>query len=77
MCEYCRQHKCPPMCPNHAAKVIGECAECGEELTVDSEFIIDDDGNNFCDTPCIVDYYGFKVAHMDGDKIVKRKGGLL
>ena len=77
MCEYCRQHKCPPTCPNREAKVIGECAECGEELTVDDEFIIDDDGNKFCETYCVIKFYGFKVAHMDGDEIVKRKGCLL
>lgn len=77
MCEYCKQIICPHMCPNHAAKVIGECAECGEEITEDDEFIIDDDGNKFCETSCIIKFYGFKVAYMDGGEIVKRKAGLL
>ncbi len=77
MCEYCRQHKCPPMCPNYAPKVVAECAECGEDITEDNEFLIDDDSNRFCDKECVYEYYGLRAAYMDGDEIVKRKGGLL
>ena len=46
-------------------RVIGVCAECGSEVTDDTEVIfVDSEGNYFDSVDCLTEY--FNVARLEG-----------
>ena len=46
---------------------IGECAECGDLLTVSRPGYRDEEGNGFCSSKCAREYHG--IRKMDKDDI--------
>lgn len=46
-------------------RVIGYCAECGNEVTDDMEDIyVDEDGNYFCSSDCAMIYHGLHKLEL-------------
>lgn len=45
---------------NDEPKLEGHCCECGEELYDDDGYLIDDDGQKYCDTDCVMRYFGIR-----------------
>ncbi len=66
MCEMCRRSPCHPRCPNaDPPKVIGQCVQCGQDLTADYTYYSDADGNLYCSKECALDYIGVTEEEYD------------
>lgn len=67
MCKICKCSACPATCPNaDPPKVIGNCAQCGCELTADETFFEDSESNAFCTKSCALEHYGVEEAEFNG-----------
>ncbi len=38
-------------------RILGYCAECGNEITDETEAYVDQDGQYFDDIECVLEYY--------------------
>lgn len=41
-------------------KILGYCINCGETITDEYEYFVDDEKNKFCVEECYKKYYGIK-----------------
>ncbi len=64
MCEICRRNPCASGCPNGADEIIGECAQCNEEIKAGYEYCKDGEDNLFCALDCALDYYGIEEMEI-------------
>lgn len=67
MCEICRQNPCDPRCPNADTmeNIIGRCDRCGDEISANYTYWIDEADNIFCSRDCAIEYYGIKETEYD------------
>jgi len=57
----CLQNPCHPRCPNAPnPEILGECTQCGDELTYGYPIYTDSEGNKFCGHNCADKYWGIK-----------------
>lgn len=59
ICNICEKLPCDNRCPNADGWIVlGHCAECGEEITDEYVYYVDDEGNMFCVKDCAIKYHG-------------------
>ena len=74
MCMICRQHKCPPGCPNYTPpKVKHYCSICGQGI-MDGELFLKNIDGEYIHYDCVtgirhlLEWLGYKIETMEDDE---------
>ena len=59
MCDVCLETPCMKICPNYEDEVVGFCAQCGNELFENEDYLYNDE-YCFCDKDCVLDFFDIK-----------------